>query len=135
MTLEMLKSKLHMACITDGNVLYEGSLGIDVELMEAVGLLSFEKILVANVNNGNRFETYAIPEPFGSRKIVLNGAAARLGVIGDRIIIMSFCRVDADEVQSGRFHPRAIRLDENNDPVQRLFQSSRTDGIAAMLGR
>jgi len=117
--LEMLKSKLHQARITDANVEYEGSLGIDVELMEAVGLHPYEKILIANINNGSRLETYAISDPFGSRRIVLNGAAARLGAIGDRIIIMSFCSVDEAEVREGRFRPRVIRLDEHNEPTQR----------------
>ena len=94
MKLEMLKSKLHEACITHADVAYEGSLGIDVELMEAVGIHPYEKILLANINNGSRLETYAIAEPFGSRHIVLNGAAARHGSVGDRVIIMSFCWVE-----------------------------------------
>jgi len=126
----MLKSKLHQARITDANVEYEGSLGIDVELMEAVGLLPYEKILVANINNGSRLETYAISEPFGSRRIVLNGAAARLGAIGDRIIIMSFCSVDEAEVREGRFKPKVIRLDENNEPTQRTSPSPTSRRIA-----
>ena len=82
MKLEMLKSKLHQACVTHCHVDYEGSLGIDTELMEAVALHPYEKILVSNINNGARFETYAIPEPFGSRRIILNGAAARSWVRG-----------------------------------------------------
>ncbi|GAF74596.1 unnamed protein product, partial [marine sediment metagenome] len=86
MKVEMLKAKLHRARITHADVNYEGSLGIDTELMEAVGLLRYEKILVSNVNNGDRLETYVIAEPFGSRRIVLNGAAARRGAVGDRVI-------------------------------------------------
>ncbi len=62
MNVEMLRSKLHQACVTDSDVYYEGSLGIDIELMEAVGLLPYEKLLVSNMNNGARFETYAIAE-------------------------------------------------------------------------
>lgn len=117
MKLEMLRAKLHKACVTDANAEYEGSLGIDTELMEAVGLYPYEKVLVANINNGSRLETYVIPEPFGSRRIVPNGAAARHASVGDRVIIMSFCHVEEAEVREGRFRPRVIRLDENNDPV------------------
>ena len=117
MTLQMLKSKLHQACVTHADLAYEGSLGIDIELMEMVGLYSYEKILVSNVNNGARFETYAISEPFGSRRIVLNGAAARLGAVGDRIIIMSFAGLLKEDVESGKHRPRVLRLDERNDPL------------------
>ena len=119
MKIEMLKAKLHQACVTHADVEYEGSLGIDVELMEAVGLLPYEKVLVSNLNNGSRLETYTITEPFGSRRIVLNGAAARLGAVGDRIIIMSFCHLDEKTVRDGLHRPRIIRLDKNNEPVQR----------------
>jgi len=133
MKLEMLKSKLHQACVTQADVDYEGSLGIDVELMEAVGLHPYEKILVANMNNGSRLETYAIAEPFGSRRIVLNGAAARLGSVGDRVIIMSFCHVEAAAVQEGRHRPRVLRLDEKNEPVRPVRLSPTHDEIASML--
>ena len=133
MKLQMLKSKLHQACITHADVEYEGSLGIDIELMEAVGLQPFEKVLVANINNGSRLETYAIPEPFGSRRIVLNGAAARLGSVGDRVIILSFCEVDEAEVRDGRHKPRAIALNAFNEPIQRLSTTPRIEDIASML--
>jgi aspartate 1-decarboxylase len=132
MMLQMLKSKLHQACVTDANVEYEGSLGIDVELMEAVGLYPYEKVLVANLSNGSRLETYAIPETFGSRRVVLNGAAAHHGAAGDRIIIMSFCHVSESDVRQGRHHPRIIRLDENNEPVKHL-SPQRTVEITSML--
>lgn len=134
MKMEMLKSKLHQACVTHADVEYEGSLGIDVELMEAVGLHPYEKVLVANINNGNRLETYTISERFGSRRIVLNGAAARLGSAGDRVIIMAFCQVDESEVREGRFRPRIIRLDEHNEPVRWIENAPPPDEIASMLG-
>jgi aspartate 1-decarboxylase len=134
MKIEMLKAKLHLACITDANVEYEGSLGVDTELMEAVGIHPYEKVLVADVNNGNRFETYAIPEPFGSRRIVLNGAAARLGSIGDRVIVMSFCWLNEADVQEGKHRPRAMYLDEYNEPVRRAPNTVTTEDIASMLG-
>ncbi len=133
MKIQMLKSKLHQACVTHADVNYEGSLGIDIELMEAVGLYSYEKILLSNINNGARFETYVIPEPFGSRRIVPNGAAARLACVGDRVIIMSFCSVEESLVREGKFRPRIIRLDENNEPIQRLPASPTGQEIASML--
>ena len=133
MNVNMLKSKLHQACVTHADVEYEGSLGIDVELMEAVGLYRYEKVLVANINNGSRLETYVIAEPFGSRRIVLNGAAARLGAVGDRVIIMSFALVSEKDVQAGRYRPRVIRLDVHNEPVQRIPVAPTTDEIASML--
>lgn len=133
MNVQMLKSKLHQACVTDADVEYEGSFGIDIELMEAVGLYPYEKVLVANINNGNRLETYVIAEPFGSRRIVLNGAAARLGSVGDRVIIMSFCWVEEALVRGGKYRPRIIRLDKHNEPVQRLPSVPTTEEISSML--
>ncbi len=133
MQVQMLRSKLHQACVTQADVYYEGSLGIDIELMEAVGLYPYEKILVSNINNGSRLETYAIAEPFGSRRIVLNGAAARLGAAGDRIIIMSFCWVEESLVREGKYRPCVIRLDESNSPVQRLSVAPTGEEIASML--
>ncbi len=133
MKLEMLKSKLHQACVTHADVAYEGSLGIDTELMDAVGFYPYEKVLVANLNNGSRLETYVIPAPAGSRKIILNGAAARLGAVRDRIIIMSFAWVDRKKVETGTYKPNVIRLDEDNEPVQRLFTAEESSKIAPVL--
>ena len=133
MQVEMLKSKLHDARITHADVEYEGSLGIDVELMEGVGFHPYEKVLVANIDNGSRLETYAIPEPFGSRRISLKGAAARQGSVGDRVIIMSFCHVEESNVRDGKHRPRVFRLDENNDPIQRLPSTPTTGEIASIL--
>ena len=95
MLLQLLKSKLHRAVITDGNVDYEGSLSIDRDLMDKVGMRPYERILCTNATNAARFETYAIPAPRGSGDIVLNGAAAHLGKRGDRLTIMSFASVEA----------------------------------------
>jgi aspartate 1-decarboxylase len=86
----MLKAKIHMATVTEKEIEYEGSIGIDEELLELSGIKVNEMVLVSDVNNGNRLVTYVIPEPRGSRKISLNGAAARLVEKGDRIIIMAF---------------------------------------------
>lgn len=133
MKVEMLKAKLHQARITHANVSYEGSVGIDTELMEAVGLHHYEKVLVANISNGDRLETYAIPEPFGSRRIVLNGAAARRGAIGDRVIIMAFCWVEEADVREGKHRPRIIRLDEHNGPAHPIAGRPTTEETLSML--
>jgi len=133
MKIEVLRSKLHRASITQADVDYEGSLGIDIELMEAVGMYPYEKVLVANINNGSRLETYAIPEPFGSRRMILNGAAARLGSAGDRIIIMTYCWVDESILREGKHRPRILRLDEHNNPIPRIPSAPTTEEIASML--
>ena len=112
MQIEMLKSKIHGAVVTERRPDYEGSLTIDIALMEAVGLRTHEKILVANFRNGARFETYAIAGPRGSRAICVNGAATVLTEVGDRIIVMSFCVLTTAEADSHK--PRVVRLDESN---------------------
>ena len=94
MLIHVLKSKIHRAQVTAGDVNYEGSLGIARDLMDRVGLLPYERILCGNMANGERFETYAIAAEPGSGQIVLNGATARLGKPGDRLTIMSFAEVD-----------------------------------------
>ncbi len=111
----MLKSKLHMACITDVMPEYEGSLTIDRDLMDAVKLLPYEKILVANMSNTNRFETYAIPSKPGDGMICLNGPAARLGAVGDRVVILAFGAVPTDEAR--RHRPLVLVLDNHNKPI------------------
>jgi len=133
MYVSLLKAKLHRACVTDANVAYEGSFGIDIELMEAVGLHPYEKVLVANLNGGARFETYAIPEPFGSRYMVANGAAAHLVSPGDRVIIMAFCQVEESVARDGKHRPRILRLNEHNEPITNLSRTPTTEEIASML--
>lgn len=112
MLIEVLKSKIHNATVTDTFIDYEGSIGIDEEIVELAGLREFEKVHVWNVSNGERFETYVILEPRGSRRITINGAAARLAHRGDKVIIASFCFVSPDEKVS----PRIVILDSNNVP-------------------
>src|SRR6185436_18548528 len=112
MKISFLKSKIHRATITDGNLDYEGSLTIASDLMEKCGLNPFERILCSNTANGNRFETYAIPGDSGSGKIVLNGAAAFQGKKGDLLTIMSFAYVD--ERKSSTWKPRVIVLGKGN---------------------
>ncbi len=112
MQIKLLRCKFHRAEVTDANTHYEGSLGIDVTFMNRVGLRPYEKILCGNINNGNRFETYAIPEPADSKSIILNGATAHLGKSGDRIIIMSFALITPEEAENWK--PKIIVLGEKN---------------------
>ena len=97
MTLTLLKAKLHRIRVTEACLDYEGSLTLDPDDMEAVGILPYEKILCADVENGNRFETYAIPGRRGSRVCCLNGAAAHKGKVGDRLIVMCFAAFAPEE--------------------------------------
>jgi aspartate 1-decarboxylase len=112
----LLKSKIHRATITDGNLKYEGSLTIAADLMEKCGLIPYERILCSNMANGNRFETYAIPGDPGSGRIVLNGAAAFQGKRGDVLTIMSFAHVLKDKVK--HWKPRVIVLGKRNRIVK-----------------
>jgi aspartate 1-decarboxylase len=112
MLIHVLKSKIHRARVTAGDVNYEGSLGIDRDLMDKVGLLPYERILCGNMANGERFETYAIAAERGSCQIILNGATALLGKPGDRLTIMSFAEMDPAEVKSWK--PQVIVLGEGN---------------------
>ena len=99
MTLTLLKAKLHRIRITEACLDYEGSLTLDPDDMEAVGILPYEKILCADVENGSRFETYAIEGRRGSHVCCLNGAAAHMGKVGDRLIVMAFAQMSPAEAQ------------------------------------
>jgi aspartate 1-decarboxylase len=118
MQLKLLKGKLHQATVTGSDLNYHGSLTIDPELMEAVGLLPYEAILVSNVATGARAETYALPGVRGLGQIELNGAMARLGAVGDRVIVMAFALLDPAEVEGHR--PLVVALDGRNRIVERL---------------
>lgn len=110
-----LKAKLHHLRVTQADKEYEGSLTVDEDLMDAVGMLNYEKILVANLDNGNRFETYAIRGPRGSGVCCLNGAASYMGRVGDRLIVMAWCQLDDSE---RAFHrPKVVRLNAENKIV------------------
>jgi aspartate 1-decarboxylase len=108
----MCKSKIHRATIKAAKLNYEGSLSIDEVLMNAAGILPFEMVQVANLNNGNRFETYAIAAPPNSGEICLNGAAARLGEVGDEIIIMTYALYKEKELKN--FKQNVILVDKQN---------------------
>ncbi len=120
MILHLLKAKLHKATVTDASVDYEGSLTIAADLARLVGFLPYERILVGNMANGQRFETYVIYGPEGSGAIELNGATAHLGKIGDRLTIMTFAGFTPEEAATHK--PRVALLDEKN-------QVLRTEGI------
>jgi aspartate 1-decarboxylase len=117
MQIYLLKSKIHHATVTDGNLNYEGSLTVAADLMKAAGLVPYERILCSNLANGNRFETYAITGKSGSGEIVLNGAAAHLGKQGDLLTIMSFTAVG--KKKAAKWTPRVIVLGKDNKIVNK----------------
>ena len=112
----MFKSKLHRATVTEAELEYEGSLSIDQDLLEAAQILPHEMVDVYNINNGARFQTYAIPGPRGSGVICLNGAAARMGHRGDKVIIVTSAWLNEDEL--AKHQPVAVLLGENNKIVK-----------------
>jgi aspartate 1-decarboxylase len=129
MRFSILKSKLHLATVTRSDLYYHGSLTIDLNLMEAVGLVPYEQILVSNVATGNRAQTYVLPGPRGSGAIELNGAMARLGAVGDRVIVMAFAELEPEELESHQ--PRVVALDHRNQVVERVEYPS--VGLASEL--
>ena len=122
----LLKGKIHRATLTHANLNYEGSITIDAELMRLADLLPFEKVQVAVVDNGARFETYAIAGEPGSGVVGLNGAAARLAAVGDRVIIMAYGLYDPEEVAN--YRAPVVLVDEHNRPRQVLDISTAFPG-------
>ena len=108
----MLKSKIHRATVTEADLNYEGSLTIDKTLLDAVGLLPYEQVMVYNINNGERFETYAIEGEPGSGVIGLNGAAARKGEVGDMVIIVSYATYSIEEMAG--YSPKIVLVNKAN---------------------
>lgn len=115
MQLTMMKAKLHRAVVTQADLHYEGSISIDADLLEAAGILPNEQVDVLNINNGERFTTYAITAPRGSKVFGINGAAARLAQPGDRIIVVSYAMMDAEAAKN--WDPAVVLLDEANEVV------------------
>jgi len=111
----MCKSKIQRATITQAELYYEGSLTLDVDLMNAADMKSYEKVQVVNVNNGKRFETYLIPGESGSGVVCLNGPAARLGIVNDEIIIISYAEFEEKELEG--YKPIIVSLDKKNKIV------------------
>ncbi|MBO6108592.1 MAG: aspartate 1-decarboxylase [Eubacterium sp.] len=112
MLLHMLKGKIHRATVVQAELNYVGSITIDPVLMEAVGILEYEKVQVVDINNGSRFETYVITGEKDSGMICLNGAAAREVSVGDKVIIMAYCELTPEEVKEHR--PMVAFVDDDN---------------------
>tara|TARA_R110002051_G_scaffold114257_9_gene187080 strand:+ start:4954 stop:5358 length:405 start_codon:yes stop_codon:yes gene_type:complete len=115
MRLTMMKCKLHRATVTQADLHYEGSISIDSDLLDAAGILPYEQVDVLNINNGQRFTTYAIEAPRGSRMFGINGAAARLAQVGDRIIVVAYAEMEA--VEARQHDPVVVLFDEHNQVV------------------
>ena len=115
MLVTLLKSKIHRATVTGSSADYEGSLTIDLELMEKTGMVPYERILASNMANGARFETYAIPGERGKREIILNGATAHMGKPGDLLTIMSFVELEPAHVP--QWKPKVVVLGRSNSIV------------------
>jgi aspartate 1-decarboxylase len=113
MLLTMMKAKLHRATVTQADLEYEGSIAIDRDLLDASSILPHEQVDVLNITTGARFTTYAIEAPRGSRVIGVNGAAARLVQKGDKVIIVTYCQIDAAEARN--YAPNVVLLDDLND--------------------
>lgn len=112
MQINMLKSKIHRATVVQSELDYVGSITIDEELMEAAGIYEYEKVQIADVNNGNRFETYVIAGEKGSGMICLNGAAAHMVSLGDKVIIMSYVQMTPEEIKDNK--PKVVFVDDDN---------------------
>ena len=112
MLIEVLKSKIHRATITEANLQYVGSLTLDEDLMEAANMIEYEKIQVVNVNNGERLETYLIKGKRGSGVVCLNGPAARKGAVGDTVIIISYTTMDFEAAK--QFQPAVVFPKDGN---------------------
>ncbi len=118
MQLKVLKSKLHLATVTRADLHYHGSLTIDPLVMDAVGMHPYESIVVSNVSTGLRAETYILPGTPGSGQIELNGAMARLGAVGDRLIVMAFALLEPHEMSD--HVPQVVELDLRNRILTRI---------------
>jgi len=113
----MLRAKIHMATITESNIAYEGSITIDEAILKDAGMLPYEQVMVSNVNNGERFETYIIPGKKHSGEICLNGPTARKGVVGDKVII--FCYSYFKDIEIQDFKPKIVHVNTKNRIVRK----------------
>lgn len=116
MLFSLLQAKLHRVRVTRADLHYEGSCGIDEELLEKSGIREFQHIEIYNVENGERLTTYAIKSPRGSREICLNGAAARKAAVGDHLIIAAYTNYNEAELAS--YRPIVVLVDDNNTPIR-----------------
>ncbi len=115
MTFEMLHGKIHRATVTEARLDYVGSITIDEELMEAAGIYEYEKVAVVNVDNGKRLETYTIKGERGSGIICLNGAAAHMAEVGNKVIIMAYASMTPEELETSQ--PKVVFVDDDNKTV------------------
>ena len=128
----LLLAKIHSCTLTDANLNYMGSISIDRILLDAAGILPYEQVQVVNVANGERFITYAIAAPAGSGAIELNGAAARLGMKGDRLIIMTYGLLSPQELKT--YCPTVVMVDEKNSLVEvRRYEDLLNSGVSLKL--
>lgn len=128
MKVTMLKGKIHRAKVVQAELDYVGSITIDKDLLDAAGILEYEKVQIADVENGNRFETYTIAGERGSGLICLNGAAARCVHVNDRVIIMAYCEMDNDEAKDHK--PKVVFVDDNNK-ISKLSRYEKHGKLAA----
>ena len=118
MFLTMLKSKIHRASLTMTDLNYEGSIAIDLDILDEAGILPNEQVDVWNITNGARLTTYALAAERGSREFMLNGAAARMAQVGDKVIIAAYCQISAEEAK--RWKPTVLLMDDGNAISKRL---------------
>ena len=116
MQVTMLKGKIHRAKVVQAELDYVGSITVDQELLDAAGILEYEKVQIVDVNNGSRFETYTIAGERGSGLICLNGAAARCVQVGDKIILMAYCEMDSEEAKNHK--PKVVFVDDDTKNVR-----------------
>ncbi|WAA10581.1 aspartate 1-decarboxylase [Fervidibacillus albus] len=119
----LMKAKLHRATVTEANLNYVGSITIDEDLLDAVGMVTNEKVQIVNINNGERFETYIIPGARKSGTVCLNGAAARLVQPGDVVIIISYCLIHEEKIV--HHHPKVAFLNERNEIVEMVDEHTK----------
>ncbi len=116
MNIEMLQGKIHRATVRQADLSYVGSITVDTELMEKAGICEYQKVQIVDIDNGQRFETYTIAGEAGSGQICLNGAAARCVSVGDKIIIMAYCHVSSEEIDSHK--PKVVFVDDENKVIR-----------------
>jgi len=133
MLIKLLRAKIHHATVTQTQANYHGSITIDSDLMDACGLMGNEAVVVADCENGNRFETYIIVGKAGSGIIGINGAAARLSEVGHRVIIMSFAMLTPEEAE--HHESRVVIADKSNRPAERVVHATRTAPPAEPVGQ
>ncbi len=112
MNITMLKGKIHRATVVQAELDYVGSITVDKDLLDAAGILEYEKVQIVDVNNGSRFETYTIAGERGSGLICLNGAAARCVQVGDKIILMAYCDINSEEAKEHK--PKVVFVNDEN---------------------